>query len=110
MGPKKSSGSVTKKRKTDASSSRTPQPFDVARFLGPGQFERYKNLEKRKIWAEKHFDIHLDGVYRRFLDIIDNRGWGKLINPPEQINYEIVCEFYANAISVGEDPISFTTM
>ncbi|MCI40008.1 hypothetical protein A2U01_0061240, partial [Trifolium medium] len=42
--------------------------------------------------------------------IIDNRGWGKLINPPELINYEVVREFYANAIPVGEDPISFTTM
>ncbi|MCI75211.1 hypothetical protein A2U01_0096479, partial [Trifolium medium] len=36
--------------------------------------------------------------------------WGKLINPPELINYEVVREFYVNAIPVGEDPISFTTM
>ncbi|MCI18183.1 hypothetical protein A2U01_0039336, partial [Trifolium medium] len=104
MGPKKSSSSVTKKRKTDASSSRAPQPFDDTRFLGPDQYERYRNLEKRKIWAEKHFEINPEGVYRRFVNIIDNRGWGKLINPPELINYEVVREFYANAIPVGEDP------
>ncbi|MCI32533.1 hypothetical protein A2U01_0053747, partial [Trifolium medium] len=77
MGPKKSASGVTKKRKTDASSSRASQPFDATRFLEPDQFERYKNMENRKIWAEKHFEINPEGVYRRFLDIIDNRGWGK---------------------------------
>ncbi|MCI68315.1 hypothetical protein A2U01_0089575, partial [Trifolium medium] len=64
MGPKKSAGTTTKKRKTDASSSRAPQPFDAARFLGPDQYERYRNLEKRKIWAEKKFEINPEGIYR----------------------------------------------
>ncbi|MCH94928.1 hypothetical protein A2U01_0015899, partial [Trifolium medium] len=87
MAPKKPFGSTSKKRKTDANTSCAAHPFDDTRFIGPDQFARYRTLEKRKIWAEKQFDINAKGSYRRFMEMIDNRGWAKLINPPELINY-----------------------
>ncbi|MCI50457.1 hypothetical protein A2U01_0071701, partial [Trifolium medium] len=75
MAPKKPISSTSKKQKTVASSSQPPQDFESNRFLGQEQYERYKVLEKRKIWPERVFDIHPEGEYRSFADIIDDRKW-----------------------------------
>ncbi|MCI54834.1 hypothetical protein A2U01_0076084, partial [Trifolium medium] len=88
MAPKKPTG--TKKLKTGASTSRAAQPFDSDRFSCPVQFERYKALQRRKIWAGKLFSITPDGKYNSFIEAIDDRSWGTLINPPHSINVELV--------------------
>ncbi|MCI44360.1 hypothetical protein A2U01_0065599, partial [Trifolium medium] len=49
--------SSTKKLKTTASTSGTSRAYDRARFLGPDQQDRFRELEKRKIWSEKQFMI-----------------------------------------------------
>ncbi|GAU42856.1 hypothetical protein TSUD_13240 [Trifolium subterraneum] len=57
------------------------------------------------------FDILSDGKYQDFVEVIQERGWDKLINPPHVINDDLVQEFYANAVLVDvEAPFSFTTM
>ncbi|GAU52033.1 hypothetical protein TSUD_418690, partial [Trifolium subterraneum] len=119
MAPKKNLSS--KKAKTDAGSSKATTSrstrskstavFDAARFIGADQFERFKALQKRKIWAEKVFDILPTGMYRDFVEVVQERGWDKLLNPHETINEDLVREFYANAVPTDEDaPFSFTTM
>ncbi|GAU47101.1 hypothetical protein TSUD_403330 [Trifolium subterraneum] len=97
MAPKKSTGS--KKQKTGASSS-TPAkvpPNVQDRFSGPAQFERFQELQVRKIWQEKEFSIRADGKHRGFGKAIENLGWGKLMDPERYANPELVREFYANA-------------
>lgn len=42
--------------------------------------------------------------------MIEKRKWQKLCTPPTNLNYEIVREFYANAIPVEYLPYSFMTM
>lgn len=50
---------VSKKQKiTDVGSSRLKQPFDNTRFLGPKQRYRFWEMEKRKIWFERGFEIN----------------------------------------------------
>ncbi|MCI67285.1 hypothetical protein A2U01_0088543, partial [Trifolium medium] len=56
MAPKKSSAS-DKKRKTEASTSQS-FVYDAAKFIGPEQAQRFKDLEKRTVWPEKIFDIN----------------------------------------------------
>ncbi|GAU40906.1 hypothetical protein TSUD_297110 [Trifolium subterraneum] len=78
----------SKKPKTDAGSSREVE-----------------------FWAEKVFDILPTGMYRDFAEVIHERWWNKLPNPPQTINDDLVREFYANAVPTNEDaPFSFTTM
>ncbi|MCI36620.1 hypothetical protein A2U01_0057843, partial [Trifolium medium] len=109
MGPKKSTGS--KKLKTGASTSQATSPYDAERFSSLTQFERYQGLQKRKIWSEKQFNLTPDGQFRHFISSMDDRNWGRLINPPSSINVDLVREFYANVMPIDEDePYSFTTM
>ncbi|GAU51057.1 hypothetical protein TSUD_282530 [Trifolium subterraneum] len=108
MTPKKPAASAGKKQKTVASSS---QPtFDPSRFRGPEQFERYQVLERKKIWNERKFDIFEHGSYERFVKIINDRRWGKIVEPPKKFNPTLVREFYANAYPSKDEPFSFTTM
>ncbi|MCI24195.1 hypothetical protein A2U01_0045378, partial [Trifolium medium] len=108
MGPKK--GTTSKKAKTGAGTSRVTSPFDAERFSNLEQFERFQELQKRKIWPEKQFDLTPDGQFRQFLVAMDNRNWGKLLNPPSAINVDLVREFYANSMPIHDEPYSFTTM
>ncbi|WJX29401.1 hypothetical protein P8452_18047 [Trifolium repens] len=87
MAPKKSSAGG-KKRKTAAS---TPQSsaYDATKFIGPEQAQRFTDLEKRTVWPERIFDIMESGIFGRFVGIIDHYKWGKLINPPKKINFEL---------------------
>ncbi|CAJ2652977.1 unnamed protein product [Trifolium pratense] len=108
MAPKRPAASTGKKQKTGASSSHTA--FDPSRFLGPEQFERYQILEKKKIWNERKFEIFEHGSYEKFATIINDRRWGRLIDPPKYFNTTFVREFYANAYPSEGEPFSFTTM
>ncbi|GAU31749.1 hypothetical protein TSUD_146370 [Trifolium subterraneum] len=81
------------------------------RKSGAEQWERYKELEKRTVWPERIFDISEEGEFGRFVEIINQQAWGRLVNPPSGLNYDLVREFYANAISAEEgQAISFRTM
>ncbi|GAU30940.1 hypothetical protein TSUD_143880 [Trifolium subterraneum] len=84
MAPKKPASHLSKKSKTGA--------------------------ESRKIWPEAIFDIDPNGKYQRFVEIINNRGWGQLVSPRETFNTEIVNEFYANALPMEGEEFSYTTM
>jgi hypothetical protein len=108
MAPKKSSAGG-KKRKTAAS---TPQSsaYDATKFIGPEQAQRFTDLEKRTVWPERIFDIMESGIFGRFVGIIDHYKWGKLINPPKKINFELVKEFYANARPNGDEEVSFISI
>jgi hypothetical protein len=98
-----------KRKKTTGSSSRSGS-FDAGRFKGAAQFAWYKELEKRAITPERIFDISQSGNFGRFPEIIENKGWDTLINPSTRLNYDLVREFYANAIPIEEDEaVSFTT-
>jgi hypothetical protein len=108
MAPKKPSS--TKRQKIGASTSGTQRGYDATRFLGRDQQARFHDLEKRKIWAEKKFLIGHNGEYRHIAGIIDHRRWDTLLNPPATINYDVVREFYANAMPRDHEPLSFTTM
>ncbi|MCH94046.1 hypothetical protein A2U01_0015001, partial [Trifolium medium] len=108
MAPKKSTAS-DKKRKTEASTSQS-SVFDTTKFIGPELAQRFKDLEKRTVWPEKIFDINDTGIFGRFVEIIESRHWGKLINPPKKINFELVKEFYANARPNGNERVSFVSM
>ncbi|WJX18778.1 hypothetical protein P8452_08544 [Trifolium repens] len=93
MAPRKPSGSTSKKQKAVTSSSQGSQEIDGYKFKGPVQFERYQVLETRKIWSERVFNIDPEGSFKKFAEIVDNRGWDKLINPPKKFNPSIVTDF-----------------
>jgi hypothetical protein len=109
MAPRKSK-EQSKKRKAGSSSTTRRTVFDPHRFRGPKQFERFQELENRTICPERIFEISDVGNFSRFAEIIDNRHWGKLTNPTKKINFDLVREFYANAIPLdNEDPVTFRT-
>ncbi|WJX86516.1 hypothetical protein P8452_68817 [Trifolium repens] len=113
MTPKdKSSAKKTgdKKRKTTTGQSSRSGSFNSGRFRGAAQYARYLELEKSAITLERIFDISSTGNFEKFTEIIDERRWDKLINPPTRLNYDLVREFYANAIPTEEDQdVSFIT-
>jgi hypothetical protein len=109
MAPKKAKEQV-KKRKTGSSSTTRRTSFDPNRFRRPKQFERFQELEQRTICPERIFEISDVGNFSRFSEIIDSRNWGKLANLTKKINFDLVREFYANAIPLdNEDPVTFRT-
>ncbi|KAI5392223.1 hypothetical protein KIW84_076853 [Lathyrus oleraceus] len=62
MAPKFSG--FSKKEKTGGSTSRQPRQFDATYFRGAKQKDRFRELEKRKIWSKKKFNINRKGYYR----------------------------------------------
>ncbi|GAU51860.1 hypothetical protein TSUD_416440 [Trifolium subterraneum] len=109
MAPKKSSGPGTKKRKTSGS-ARGSRSYDALRFLGPDQQARFAELQGRTVWPERRFFLNPQGANRAVQDILVSRKWNKLLEPPLKLNYEVVREFYANAIPIGQEPYNFTTV
>ncbi|GAU37514.1 hypothetical protein TSUD_21190 [Trifolium subterraneum] len=109
MAPRKAVNKGKKKQTTGGSSSRVN--FDATRFLGPIQFARFKDLEKRTIWGENVCRLTSTGDFARFVEIIEERGWVDLARPADVINFDLVREFYANAMPLDdEDPVTFKTM
>ncbi|KAI5422670.1 hypothetical protein KIW84_045919 [Lathyrus oleraceus] len=71
--------------------------------------DRFKELEKRKIWSKNKFNINREGNYREVAHIFDSKKLGELIDPLSHINYDLVREFYANSLSSEDEPFTFTT-
>ncbi|GAU23987.1 hypothetical protein TSUD_327880 [Trifolium subterraneum] len=109
MAPKKAANKGKTKQTGGGSSSRSN--FDPVRFRGPLQYARFKNLQKKTIWAENVFKLTQTGDFARFTEIIEERNWEDLARPTNDINFDLVREFYANAMPLDdEDPVTFKTM
>ncbi|KAK2445378.1 hypothetical protein QL285_016318 [Trifolium repens] len=108
MTPKKA---ATKgKRQPTGQGSSSHAHIDPIRFLGHLQYARFKDLETRTVWGENVFRIEGIGAFARFKEIIEERNWGVLACPIDDINFDLVKEFYANAMPLDdEDPVSFKT-
>ncbi|GAU46045.1 hypothetical protein TSUD_191160 [Trifolium subterraneum] len=109
MAPRKAVNKGKKKQTTGGSSSRVN--FDATRFLGPLQFALFRDLAKRTIWGENVYRLTRTGDFERFTEMIEERGWVDLARPADAINFDLVREFYANAMPLDdEDPVTFKTM
>lgn len=107
MAPPKVPG-ASKKQKTGGSTSRQPRPFDSNHFNAE-HTERYKELEKRKIWSEKQFNINREGTYREVAHVFESKRWDGLVSPPEYMNYNLVREFYTNTLPNDGEAFTCTT-
>ncbi|KAL5101960.1 hypothetical protein RYX36_006287 [Vicia faba] len=74
--------------------------FEHIRFIGPLQQARFYSLAERQIWLEKIFTLNPQGDYRYFMDDMEKRKWGVLLTPPTELNFDIIQDFYANAMSI----------
>ncbi|KAL5069458.1 hypothetical protein RYX36_020345 [Vicia faba] len=74
--------------------------FYNSRFIGPLQQARFYSLVECQIWPEKIFTLNPQGDYRYFLDNMEKRKWGVLLTPPTELNFDIIREFYANAMLI----------
>ncbi|KAL5097300.1 hypothetical protein RYX36_001627, partial [Vicia faba] len=74
--------------------------FDKTRFIGPRWQDRFYSLAECQIWPEMIFTLNPQGDYRYFMNDMERRKWGVLLTPPTKINFEIIREFYANAIPI----------
>ncbi|KAL5056471.1 hypothetical protein RYX36_037153, partial [Vicia faba] len=81
--------------------------FDNTHFIGPLEQARFYNLVERQIWPEKIFTLNPQGDYRYFMDDMEKRKWGVLLNPPTELNFDIIREFYANAIPIEDVRYSY---
>lgn len=90
------------------STSITEIAFDDSRFLGVEQEGRFIELENRRIGAEKRFSINMEGDHGLMAQQLELRKWGTLINPQQNLNHDVVWEFYANVLSSEGETFSFT--
>lgn len=74
----------------------------VRRFTSDEHEERFDKLIKRTIQLERFIRLSLGGTYRKLVSNFERRRWSKLCKPEPEINYDIVREFYANAIHLEE--------
>ncbi|KAI5422273.1 hypothetical protein KIW84_045655 [Lathyrus oleraceus] len=99
MGPRALSSK--RERSSDGPSSQQSTPaFDQAKILGAEQESQYAELASRNIWSERMFDINPQWDYRGCLTLIEGKNWHKLLTPPTDLDYEIVREFYSNALPI----------
>src|SRR3954469_12009624 len=83
--------------------TKTTTPMrSVRKFVSDKCEERYNILVQRTIVAERLVQFNPNGKFSRIVSIIEGRKWGKLCEPVRDINYDIVREFYANALQVEE--------
>jgi hypothetical protein len=59
-------------------------------------------LIKRTIQPERFISFSPGGTYRKLVSNFERRKWNKFCEPEPEINYDIVCEFYANALHLEE--------
>ncbi|KAL5095778.1 hypothetical protein RYX36_000105 [Vicia faba] len=76
--------------------------FDNTRFTGPFHQARFYSLAEQQVWPEKIFTLNPQEDYRYFVDDIEKRKWGVLLTPLTEMNFDIVREFYANAIPIED--------
>lgn len=84
---------ASKRQRGGAGTSRARE-FNQIKFLG-------------RFLAEKPFGFNHHGKYRGLAQIIDERGWGKLVDPISRVNYDVVHKFYANAVLREGEPFTF---
>ncbi|KAL5070809.1 hypothetical protein RYX36_021696, partial [Vicia faba] len=54
--------------------------FDNTRFIGPRRQARSYILAEHQIWPEKNFTLKPQGDYHYFMDDMERRKWGVLLN------------------------------
>ena len=89
---------MSKRTKTTAPA----HPRSLRRFTSDEHEERFKNLIKRTIQPERFIRLLPGGTYRNVVANFERRRWMKLCEPEAAINYDIVREFYANAMHQEE--------
>lgn len=94
---------MSKRTKTTASA----HPRSLRRFTSDEHEERFENLIKRTIQPERFIRLSPGGTYRNLVSNFERRRWTKLCEPEAAINYDIVREFYANAMHL-EEGIAFS--
>ena len=99
---KKSKGATT-------SAANVPLDYDSEKFLSAEHEVRMKSLEGRVVLSEKWFVINREGDYRRIQAIFEKKGWAKLLNPADRVCYQLIREFYANAIQAEGEFYRFKT-
>ncbi|KAL5057602.1 hypothetical protein RYX36_029206 [Vicia faba] len=73
--------------------------FDNTRFIKP--------LHQARFWSENIFTLNPQGAYRYFVEDMEKRKWGVLLTPPNELNFDIVQEFYANAMPIEDACYSY---
>lgn len=89
---------MSKRTKTTSSG---PSRF-VRRFTSDEHEERFDKLIKRTIQPERFIRLSPGGTYRKLVSNFERRKWNKICEPDPEINYDIVREFYANALQLEE--------
>ena len=95
--------------KGQSSASNVPLEFDGSRFLSAEHEARIKSLEGRTVLSEKRFVINPQGDYRRIQAVFEKRKWDKLLNPSDRVCYQLIREFYANALQPEGEFYRFKT-
>ncbi|KAL5102460.1 hypothetical protein RYX36_006787 [Vicia faba] len=83
--------------------------FDNTRFIGPLQQGYFDDLVQRQIWTEKIFTLNPQGDYGEFMEKTDKQKWDPLLNPPTELNFDLVDEFYANMLPIDDVRYTFCT-
>lgn len=89
---------MSKRTKTTA----PVHPRSLRRFTSDEHEERFESLIKRTILPERFIRLAPSGTYHSLIATFERRRWMKLCEPEAAINYDIVREFYANAMHQEE--------
>ncbi|KEH17142.1 hypothetical protein MTR_0039s0050 [Medicago truncatula] len=70
-----------------------------------------RNPSTPSMWCERVFNISPEGPFKDLAKLLLDQGWGRLLSPLTDINVELVCEFYANALleNPHTGPVTFET-
>ncbi|KAI5385495.1 hypothetical protein KIW84_072191 [Lathyrus oleraceus] len=96
------SGDVNRDMSKRTKTTTSVQPRSLRRFTSDEHEERFENLIKRTIQPERLIRLLPGGTYRNVVSNFERRKWTKLCEPEATINYDIVREFYANAMHQEE--------
>lgn len=77
-------------------------PRSVRRFTSDEHEERFQKLIKMTIQPERFIRLSPGGTYRKLVSNFERRKWNKICELEPEINYDIVREFYANALQLEE--------
>ncbi|KAL5069226.1 hypothetical protein RYX36_020113 [Vicia faba] len=81
--------------------------FDSTHFIGPLKQAQLYSLVERQVWPEKIFTLNSQGDYRYFVDDMEKRKWGVLLTLLTELNFDIIRDFYANAMSIEDVRYSY---
>jgi len=87
-----------------------PHPKEHLVFKSAFHQARYLELVEDNLWYERVFNLSPEGPYKHIYEIFSKQEWGILLQPPRKVNFELVREFYANALPTNAtDPFTFQT-